>query len=163
MKKISIALVGLGFGGAFLPIYLDHSQVSAVHILDTDPAVMEQFRSAYPEAICRSSFDEILKEGPYFKGFLFEEDENVVGFGQISFRFGSEVAGIECWFEDLYVKEAYRNKGICGGFIDYIKANFPAARYRLEVEEENVGAVALYKKKGFCFLPYKQMICDRKE
>ena len=62
MKKISIALVGLGFGGAFLPIYLDHPQVSAVHILDTDPAVMEQFRSAYPEAICRSSFDEILKD-----------------------------------------------------------------------------------------------------
>ena len=119
--------------------------------------------SPLPAEYYQKTFDEILKEGPYFRGFLFEEDEEVVGFGQISFRFGSEVAGIECWFEDLYVKEAHRNKGICGRFVDYIKASFPAARYRLEVEEENVGAVALYKKKGFRFLPYKQMICDRKE
>ena len=40
----------------------------------------------------------------------------------------------------------------------YLQEAYPNCVFRLEVEEENVGAVALYKKKGFRFLPYKQKI-----
>ena len=74
-----------------------------------------------------------------------------VGVGQISFRYGSEVGGMECWFEDLYVLKEYRSLGIGGRFIDYVKKHFPANRYRLEVEDTNPRAVALYEKKGFTF------------
>ena len=37
MKKIRVALVGLGFGAEFVPIYLDHPDVASVAICDQDP------------------------------------------------------------------------------------------------------------------------------
>lgn len=33
MKKLNIVLVGLGFGGAFVPIYKDHPGVGSIGIL----------------------------------------------------------------------------------------------------------------------------------
>ena len=36
--KIRVAVVGLGFGAEFVPIYLDHPDVEAVSICDTNPA-----------------------------------------------------------------------------------------------------------------------------
>lgn len=108
-------------------------------------------------------FDEILKEGPLFKGYLFEYDGKTAGFGQLSFRFSSEAGGLECWIEDLFVKEEYQGLGIGSAFFDFVLEAFPCSRYRLEVEEENNRAIALYQKKNFHFLPYRQMILDRKE
>ena len=37
MKKIRVALVGLGFGAEFVPIYLDHPNVASVAICDQNP------------------------------------------------------------------------------------------------------------------------------
>lgn len=42
-KKLNVALVGLGFGGAFLPIYLHHPDVGTVGIFDADSKQMELF------------------------------------------------------------------------------------------------------------------------
>ena len=36
----------------------------------------------------------------------------------------------------------------------------PAARYRLEIEPDNVRAEKLYRRMGFEELPYKQMVRD---
>ena len=44
MKKLNIALVGLAFGGSFLPIYLDHPHVAMVGIFDKDKNVMNTIK-----------------------------------------------------------------------------------------------------------------------
>ena len=49
---------------------------------------------------------------------------------------------------------------IGGAFLDFVKKRYSTNRFRLEVEEENHRAVALYRKHGFEFLSYRQMICD---
>ena len=41
MKKLNVVLVGLGFGGAFVPIYKDHPAVGNIGIFDTDTGRME--------------------------------------------------------------------------------------------------------------------------
>ena len=62
MKKLNIVLVGLGFGGAFVPIYKDHPGVGSIGIFDTDSSVMEEFARAHGIERLYHSFEEILED-----------------------------------------------------------------------------------------------------
>jgi len=66
------------------------------------------------------------------------------------------------WIEEVYVREAFRSKGIGREFFAYLDKVKGSAvtRMRLEVEEDNTRAVALYKKLGYKPLEYAQMIKD---
>ena len=55
MKKINVALVGLGFGGAFLPIYREHPQVGKVKIFDINTALQDHFLKEVGADGCYSS------------------------------------------------------------------------------------------------------------
>ena len=62
------------------------------------------------------------------------------------------------WIEELYTVPDARGTGVASELIDYVLDNYSkAARFRLEVTDENEGAVRLYKKKGFVPLKYNQM------
>ena len=56
---------------------------------------------------------------------------------------------------------AYQGKGLGSFFFRFVEENRPAARYRLEVEPENTGAVRLYERLGYRALPYAQMIKEK--
>jgi len=62
MKKINVALVGLGFGGAFVGIYRDHPDVASVGIFDEDKMKMKEVGQAFGIEKTYESFDEILKD-----------------------------------------------------------------------------------------------------
>ncbi len=62
MKKINIALVGLGFGGAFAEIYKEHPNVGEISLFDTDPDIMKKASEYIGRAKCHSSFEDILKD-----------------------------------------------------------------------------------------------------
>ncbi len=62
MAKLKIALVGLGFGGSFLPIYLDHPDVARVGVVDTDAVKCAQFKARYPRIEVYDSLDAVLKD-----------------------------------------------------------------------------------------------------
>ena len=67
-RKIRVAVVGLGFGAEFVPIYMDHPDVEAVAICDANPArldktagrfgVRERFRDV-EEVIQSDGFDAV--------------------------------------------------------------------------------------------------------
>ena len=63
MKQLHVALLGLGFGLAFLPIYLDHPDVTEVSVYDPDPALRRSGKETYPRVKIRGSFEEILADG----------------------------------------------------------------------------------------------------
>lgn len=66
MKKLNVALVGLGFGGAFAKIYKVHPNVESLTLFDTDDgrmkAVYDNISETDGAALnCASSFGEIIE------------------------------------------------------------------------------------------------------
>lgn len=62
MRKLNVVLVGLGFGGAFLPIYLNHPDVESVGIFDLNEKQTEQLANRYGIRRIYQSFEEILAD-----------------------------------------------------------------------------------------------------
>ncbi len=62
MKKINVALVGLGFGGAFAAIYKEHPNVGEVTLFDTNPEVLQNTCNHVGGARTADSFDAILTD-----------------------------------------------------------------------------------------------------
>lgn len=109
------------------------------------------------EEIFLKDIECCINDSPYLEGYIFEEEQKIQGYAMVAKSFSTEFGKPCIWIEDLYIKEEYRGMGIGRKFIDYIKRRNVNAIFRLEVEEENEGAVRLYKSCGFDFLPYMEM------
>lgn len=110
-----------------------------------------------------ANFDEVMRSDVYLEGLILEYDGEKAGYCLLTKTFHTE-AGMTLWLEDIYILEQFRSKGLGKELFAYLDENYSAkfGRLRLEVEDDNEIAVALYKKNGFRFLEYKQMIKDNK-
>lgn len=61
MKKLNVALVGLGFGSAFVEIYLKHPDVARLTICDANPDRLKEIGDRFPDALRVSSLEEVLR------------------------------------------------------------------------------------------------------
>lgn len=107
-------------------------------------------------------FNEVMRSEEYLVCYTFSLDGKDAGYALLSKSFCPEVGGSIVWIEQLYINEGCRGKGIASEFLAFIEKQFGPDRIRLEVEEDNEGAISLYKKKGYRFLPYLQMVKDKK-
>lgn len=108
------------------------------------------------------TFDELMKSDVYAQAYILEYDKETAGYALLAKTFSREAGGMVIWIEELYIKEEYRSKGLGSEFFYFIEENksIDTARLRLEVEDDNTGAIKLYKHMGYEFLDYKQMIKD---
>lgn len=106
------------------------------------------------------AFAELLRSGTYLTCFVFECGDHVAGYALLSKMFSREAGGMVVWIEEIYVRSAFRGRGVGGAFFAWLRANVPAIRYRLEVEPSNERAQSLYRRLGFSELPYVQMVLD---
>ena len=80
--------------------------------------------------------------------------------GLLSLKYSHEAGGLELWVEELYVRPAFRGRGLGHEFFAWLRGLAAAEhirRIRLETEPENERAAALYARMGFSPLGYCQM------
>jgi len=70
------------------------------------------------------------------------------------------MGGLIVWLEELYIEENLQGHGLGSAFLLFLEKEYrhKAAYIRLEVVDENKGAVRLYEKNGYSALSYKQMM-----
>lgn len=61
-KKINIAIVGLGFGAEFIPIYQEHPDANMYAICQRNPQKLEEIGNAFDISTRYADFDELLKD-----------------------------------------------------------------------------------------------------
>ena len=116
--------------------------VGMMRVFYDSPAVIH----AAPDEILRQDVKDCVGECPYIEGYIFEEDGKILGYSMVAKSYSTEYGGMCVWVEDTaffrFLDEKYKDQ---------------AVRFRLEVEEDNERAVAVYKKAGYQPLPYMQM------
>lgn len=128
--------------------------------------VMEMMRTFYAsDAVFTNGSDEIfsndieacVSNNPYLEGYVFEDGGLVQGYGMVAKSFSTEFGKPCMWVEDIYILPEHRGKKLGDRFLTYLEERYPECILRLEVEEENLPAVSLYRKHGFTVLPYVEM------
>lgn len=116
-----------------------------------------------PLAFRERTFDELMRADTYVSGYLFELDNRPVGYALTAKTYSQEAGGMVVWIDELFILPDYRSRGLGSAFFTYLMdvAEPDAARFRLEVERENEGAIRLYQRRGFQPLPYNPMVIDR--
>ena len=127
--------------------------IDMMRIFYASPAVL----SNGSEEIFASDVENCVNDSPYLEGFVFENEEEIQGYGMIAKSFSTEFGKPCIWIEDLYLKPEYRGLGIGSMFFEYLEKTYTDHIFRLEVEEENERAIHVYKKNGFDVLPYMEM------
>lgn len=113
------------------------------------------------EEIFDADIEACLNYSPYLEGYVFLDNQMIIGYAMIAKSFSTEFGKPCLWFEDLYLKPEFRGQKIIPQFIEYIKSQNPNAIFRLEVEKENAHAYHVYTKCGFSELPYCEMVVEQ--
>lgn len=127
--------------------------IDMMRVFYASPAVL----SNGSEEIFEADVENCVNDSPYLEGFVFEENDEILGYGMIAKSFSTEFGKPCIWVEDLYLKPEYRGQGVGSKFFEYLEQNYIDCIFRLEVEEENERAIHVYEKNGFAVLPYMEM------
>ena len=113
-----------------------------------------------PDAYLIASFEEMMRSDAYLTGLIFEKDGKTAGYALLCKTWSQEAGGKNVWIDEIYVLPECRGQGIGHEFFAQLKDIEPAARYRLEIEPDNLRAEKLYRSMGFLPLEYKQLVND---
>lgn len=106
------------------------------------------------------TFQHIVSNSPYIKGFILEKDNKVAGFATISFAFSTEFGGNIILFEDLFIKDAFQGQGLGTIMFNYLEETYKdqVVAIKLEVSRVNKRAKKLYEILDYEVNDYISMV-----
>ena len=110
-----------------------------------------------PTGHFEKAFSELMRSNERIEAYILEMGENVAGYILLAKFYSQEAGGETVWFDEIYVKEEYRKKGLATKAMTEIMEKYKASSFRLEIEPENEGAIRLYERMGFKMIPYGEM------
>lgn len=124
--------------------------------IETITQMMQDFYAIdnYPIDIevSKQLFKEFISNESLGKSWLIFYENKIVGYVILTYIFSFEYKGRIAFLDELYIKEAYRGKGIGKQTIDFIKEqafNQNIKLIYLEVENHNQNAQKLYLANDF--------------
>ncbi len=121
------------------------------------PAIIE----TPPKSKLLKNIEDCIGDVPFVEGFVFEENQDLLGYAMVAKSYSTEFAGLCVWIEDLYLLPQARGKAIAGKFFEFIENHYNAVRFRLEVAKDNVNAIKAYEKSGYKKLDYVEMTKEK--
>lgn len=114
---------------------------------------------AVPRGYHTRAFAEMMRSDTYLEGFFLCDGERAGGYALLQKCYSREAGGMCLWIDEIYLRPAFRGRGLAREFFAFAQT-LGAARLRLEVEPDNVRAIALYRALGYRDLPYRSMVKD---
>ena len=115
---------------------------------------------AVPDENYVRAFEEMMRSDDYMVGLIFECEGQTAGYALLCKTYSQEAGGMAVWIDELYLRPEFRSRGMGHAFFTELEQLVPAARYRLEIEPDNLRAEKLYKGMGFDVLGYRQLVKD---
>ena len=120
------------------------------------PGVLHQIPSAH----FSDTLDQILNGNPAVNCYIIQYEKRTAGYCLLAHTYSNEGGGLTVWVEEIYILPQERGHRLAEKALREIFQMYDstAARYRLEVTEDNKVAQRIYRKLGFVPLDYRQMI-----
>lgn len=112
----------------------------------------EPFPKRLDEATNRAALRQLIENELYGKIWLISADEETVGYVVLIFGYSLEYAGRDALIDELFLREAARNRGIGRETLNFITdfcRRIDIKAIHLEVEHTNKRAQAVYHRAGF--------------
>ena len=109
-------------------------------------------RIAFDEPQVRAALGQLLADDRNGLACLMLLGGEVAGYAVIAFGFSIEFRGRDAFVDELFVKEAFRGRGLAGAALRHAEGLCRARGVRalhLEVDRENTRAQAVYRRAGF--------------
>jgi len=106
----------------------------------------------FDEAKARAALQQLISDDTRGRIWLIQLGGETVGYIVLAFGFSLEFHGRDAFVDEVYVREAYRRRGIGHAALRFVEAACPGLgvhALHLEVERRNTNAQALYRKLGF--------------
>lgn len=106
------------------------------------------------------TFNYIINDSSYVKGFIMEKNEKIAGYGLVFMYYSNEVGGLCGFLDEIYICPDFRGEGLGTDYLTKISKVLgkDIKGLRLEVCESNKRAIKLYNEMGFSTLDYKQLV-----
>ena len=129
--------------------------------------LMEEMYAELGTPMERSSaergFAELIADPRLGRAYLLEADSEVAGYVVLTLGFTLQFGGRDAFIDDLFIRPAFRDRGIGGATLELLRAEAQAMGARamhLLVLHTNPRAEALYRRHGFSTLPYRFMTLE---